>query len=130
MLLATDLDGTFLAGSTEARQTLYQLIARNPDIKLAYVTGRGLESVLPLLFDPSLPDPDYIICDVGATVVEGNSLLPIQPLQGEIGLRWPGEQTVSAAFTDQARLVRQNTPQERRCSYFCESTDVNDEIER
>ncbi|MBX6394085.1 MAG: HAD-IIB family hydrolase, partial [Burkholderiales bacterium] len=130
MLLATDLDGTFLAGAPEARQTLYQLIARNPDIKLAYVTGRGLESVLPLLFDPSLPDPDYIICDVGATVVAGNNLLPIQPLQGEIALRWPGEQKVAAAFADHPRLVRQNTPQERRCSYFCESDDVDDEIER
>jgi glucosylglycerol-phosphate synthase len=128
MLLATDLDGTFLAGSPEARHTLYQLIARNPEIKLAYVTGRGLESVLPLLFDPSLPDPDYIICDVGATVVTGTSLLPIQPLQGEIGQRWPGEQKVAAAFADQDRLVRQNTPQERRCSFFCESNAVTPEI--
>lgn len=39
MLLATDLDGTFLAGSPEARHTVYQLIARNPGIKLAYVVA-------------------------------------------------------------------------------------------
>ena len=34
MLLATDLDGTFLGGSFEQRQQLYQLIAAHPDIDL------------------------------------------------------------------------------------------------
>ena len=58
MLLATDLDGTFLAGDPETRLRLYQLIADNPEIKLAFVTGRGLENVIPLLSDPTLPVPD------------------------------------------------------------------------
>ena len=49
MLLATDLDGTFLAGDPEDRLSLYQTIAAHPEIKLAYVTGRSLEAVLPLL---------------------------------------------------------------------------------
>ncbi|HZW51558.1 MAG TPA: HAD family hydrolase, partial [Rudaea sp.] len=66
-LLATDLDGTFLAGSASARRRLYRLIQRHPGISLAWVTGRGLESVMPLLNDHALPRPDYIICDVGAT---------------------------------------------------------------
>ena len=58
MLLATDLDGTFLGGSQEQRQQLYQLIAAHPDIDLIFVTGRGLESVMPLLADPTIPQPD------------------------------------------------------------------------
>ena len=69
MLLATDLDGTFLAGDPESRLKLYQLISAHPDIQLAFVTGRGLESVSPLLSDPTIPEPDYIICDVGCTVL-------------------------------------------------------------
>ena len=80
MLLATDLDGTFLAGDPEDRLSLYQTIAAHPEIKLAYVTGRSLEAVLPLLADPTLPQPDYIIADVGATLVHGDSLQPIQQL--------------------------------------------------
>ena len=48
MLLATDLDGTFLAGDPEDRLSLYQTIAAHPEIQLAYVTGRSLEAVLPL----------------------------------------------------------------------------------
>jgi glucosylglycerol-phosphate synthase len=128
MLLATDLDGTFLGGSATDRHQLYQLIARHPDIKLAYVTGRGLETVLPLLSDPSLPQPDYIICDVGASVVDGNTLQAIQPLQSEIAARWPGEQLVAAAFSRFHELVRQATPQQRRCSYFCDEEVITDEM--
>ena len=100
MLLATDLDGTFLAGSDEDRQRLYQLINRHPQIQLAFVTGRGLESVLPLLSDPILPRPDYIVCDVGATVVDGHTLQPVQPLQSQIDQRWPGESAIAMALAD------------------------------
>ena len=68
-LLATDLDGTFLAGDSIQRRQLYRLLSQHTDILTAWVTGRGLESVLPLLSDPSLPRPDFLVCDVGATVL-------------------------------------------------------------
>lgn len=118
MLLATDLDGTFLAGAPEDRLSLYQTIAAHPEIKLAYVTGRSLEAVLPLLADPTLPQPDYIIADVGATLVHGDSLQPIQSLQGTVDARWPGESQVASAIAPFG-LERQDVPQARRCSYFC-----------
>lgn len=118
MLLATDLDGTFLAGDPEDRLSLYQTIAAHPEIKLAYVTGRSLEAVLPLLADPTLPQPDYIIADVGATLVHGDSLQPIQPLQSLVDAYWPGESQVASAI-ESFGLERQDVPQARRCSYFC-----------
>ena len=118
MLLATDLDGTFLAGDPEDRLSLYQTIAAHPEIKLAYVTGRSLEAVLPLLADPTLPQPDYIIADVGATLVHGDSLQPIQQLQSVVDARWPGETQVAGAI-EPFGLERQDVPQARRCSYFC-----------
>lgn len=124
MLLATDLDGTFLAGDAETRLRLYQLIADNPEIKLAFVTGRGLENVIPLLSDPTIPVPDYIICDVGGTVVEGVTRQPVQPLQAAIDAVWPGERTVADAMAQFDRLERQDVPQQRRCSYFCSTADV------
>ena len=43
MLLATDLDGTLLAGDHKLRRQLYKLLELHPDFKLAYVqaqTGR------------------------------------------------------------------------------------------
>ncbi len=129
MLLATDLDGTFLAGSPEDRQRLYQLVNSRPEIKLAFVTGRGLEVVMPLLADPSIPTPDYIICDVGATVVEGRSLQPVQPLQAQIDSRWPGERVVAEAMQAFGHIERQEVPQQRRCSYFCKEDDLTREVE-
>ncbi len=120
LILATDLDGTFLDGSAQHRQHLYRLVDQHPDISLIWVTGRGLESVMPLLTDPALPRPDYVICDVGATVVEGTTLQPMQPLQSAIDARWPGEQVVADVMRRFAPLQRQDVPQERRCSYFCD----------
>jgi glucosylglycerol-phosphate synthase len=128
MLLATDLDGTFLAGDNEQRLKLYQLIAAHPEIKLAFVTGRGLESVLPLLSDPTIPDPDYIICDVGCTVVDGHTQQAIQPLQGNIDKRWPGEHVVEQAVAHIPNLQRQDVPQERRFSFFCGADAVTSEL--
>jgi glucosylglycerol-phosphate synthase len=120
LLLATDLDGTFLGGCADDRAQLYRMISRRSDIRLAFVTGRGLEAVLPLLGDPTIPSPEFIVCDVGATVVDGRSLRPLEPLQATIDARWPGEQKVAAALAGIEGLVRQDVPQERRCSYFCD----------
>ena len=126
MLLATDLDGTFLGGDPQDRLALYQTISAHPDIQLAYVTGRSLEAVLPLLADPTLPPPDYILADVGASLYHGDTLQPIQPLQQEIDARWPGENRVAEALAGLPGLERQDVPQARRCSYFCAADRADD----
>lgn len=119
MLLATDLDGTFLSGDPEDRLRLYQTITAHPDIQLCYVSGRSLEAILPFLADPTLPQPDYIIADVGATLYHGETLQPIHDLQSEIDARWPGEMAITQAVEGIEGLERQSVPQSRRCSYFC-----------
>lgn len=128
MLLATDLDGTLLAGDPENRQRLYQLINAHPGIELVFVTGRGLEVVVPLLSDPAIPAPDYIICDVGATIVDGRTLQPVYPLQQMIEDCWPGELQVIAALAERSGLERQAVPQQRRCSFFCSPEAVTEEL--
>jgi glucosylglycerol-phosphate synthase len=128
MLLATDLDGTFLAGTQARRHQLYQLISQHPEIELIFVTGRGLESVMPLLADPTIPQPAYIICDVGATIVDGGTLQPVQPLQSNIDSLWPGEYVIEKALADFPGLVRQDVPQNGRCSFFCDASAVTDNL--
>ena len=130
MLLATDLDGTFLGGNLQSRLRLYQLIASRDDLVLVFVTGRGIESVMPLLADPTIPRPDYIVADVGATIVRGDTLLPVQELQEAIEAVWPGELVVADALAHISALQRQEVPQERRCSYFCEAHHIDDEVRR
>ena len=128
MILATDLDGTFLAGSAENRSRLYQLINNHPDIRLVFVTGRGLEAVMPLLSDPSIPEPEYIICDVGATVVDGHTLAPVAERLDEIEQRWPGEMAIAEQRQQFPNIQRQEVPQARRCSWFCEPDEVTEDV--
>ncbi|MBK9071939.1 MAG: glucosylglycerol-phosphate synthase [Myxococcales bacterium] len=128
-MLATDLDGTFLGGSPAERERLYALLRRHRhEVVIIYITGRGLEGVMPLLAMPELPQPDLIICDVGATVVYGKDLQPLQPLQNEIEQQWPGTHAVRRAFDAFAGLHRQHVPQERRCSYYANAADINEAL--
>ncbi len=125
ILLATDLDGTFLGGKTIDKLRLYRLLREQSDIRLAFVTGRGMETVLPLLNDPIIPNPDYIICDVGATVLNGRSLEPILPLQSQIEQKWPGALAIRKKLRKVKGLQFQAVPQQRRCSYYYdEETDI------
>jgi len=125
LLLATDLDGTFLAGKSAYKQQLYRLIRERQDIMLVFVTGRGLESVIPLLNDPVIPNPHYIICDVGATIVNGLTLEPVQPLQSAIEELWPGHLSIYNKLKNVKGLKWQEVPQMRRCSFFYdENTDM------
>ncbi|MGN7723580.1 glucosylglycerol-phosphate synthase [Chitinophaga sp. 22620] len=130
MILATDLDGTFLGGSAQHREHLYRTIRENDDFRLIFVTGRGVESVLPLLSDPVIPRPDYIICDVGATVLDGHTLRPVQPIQNNIELKWPGKRAVMDALKNVKGIRMQAVPQQRRCSFYFDDERIKNEISR
>ncbi len=127
-MLATDLDGTFLGGRQADRLTLYRTIRASTQIRLVFVTGRGAESVLPLLADPLVPDPEFIIADVGATVLHGDGRTPVTPLHWELSERWVGTEPILQALQDFPGLVRQQVPQERRCSFFLDDVTRVDDI--
>lgn len=128
LVLATDLDGTLLAGTQEARRRVRDLFSGGlAHAKLIYVTGRGVESILPLLSDSTLPQPDYIIADVGATVLYGD-LRPVVPLHHDIAAGWPGTQVVLQRLAKFPVLRRQTVPQERRCSFFVKEEGISDEL--
>ncbi|HWB25685.1 MAG TPA: glucosylglycerol-phosphate synthase [Chitinophagaceae bacterium] len=129
MLIATDLDGTFLGGKSLHKQDLYRLIRNDKSIRLVFVTGRGLETVIPLLNDPIIPNPDYIICDVGATVVNGHTLEPVEEIQGEIEKNWPGSFKVIEHFNDLS-LEYQAVPQQRRCSFYVNDEKMVEEVKK
>lgn len=129
MILATDLDGTFLGGAEDDQAELYEALQSTPRSVLVFVTGRGLESVLPLLSDPRIPNPDYIIADVGATVVNGR-LEPVQTLQAEIAEKWPGTHHVMRNLARFDHLELQEVPQERRCSFLADGSYVDAEVRK
>jgi len=130
MILATDLDGTFLGGRSLHKQQLYRLIRKDKSIRLIFVTGRGLETVIPLLNDPIIPNPDFIICDVGATIVNGHTLEAIEPLQNEIEKHWPGRIKVLECVGDLPGLQYQEVPQQRRCSFYTDDENMIETVRK
>jgi glucosylglycerol-phosphate synthase len=126
LILVTDLDGTFLSPDEKnLTSELYKIIHEHrQNILLIFATGRGYESILPLLDDPLLPNPDYIIADVGSTVLKFSEggFTPLMPLQGDIAAEWPGRDKVLNELKNIEGLITQEVPQERRCSFLFEST--------
>jgi len=124
LVIATDLDGTFLGGTADQRGALYDWIGRNRHrVGLVFVTGRSLATIEPLLVDPEVPDPDYVIGDVGASIATG-ALQPLEVIEAEVRGRWPGRAAVIEALADLAELVVQDVPQRGRVSYLTGSPEV------
>ena len=74
LLLCTDLDRTLLPNGSEpespqARNKFRQL-AGHPEVTLCYVTGRHQQLVEQAIEEYQLPQPDYVIADVGSTIYE------------------------------------------------------------
>jgi glucosylglycerol-phosphate synthase len=131
LVLATDIDGTFLGGSLSDRNQLYQLIrSLGGEMLLIFVTGRALENIEPLLADPSIPNPDYIIADVGASVVHGETREPVEPLDRDLAARWVGEEPILAAIPPSLALERQQQAQQRRCSFYTDDPEVVEAVRR
>ena len=72
ILLCSDLDRTLIPNgradeSPDARARLARFCA-HPAVRLVLVSGRDLQRVLDAVDEWSLPEPDYIIGDVGTTI--------------------------------------------------------------
>ncbi|MEW5903002.1 MAG: HAD-IIB family hydrolase [Pseudomonadota bacterium] len=71
-LLCTDLDRTLIPNGAQpespgAREHFRQLVARD-DVALAYVSGRHRALIMQAIADYDLPQPDYVIADVGTSL--------------------------------------------------------------
>jgi HAD superfamily hydrolase (TIGR01484 family) len=90
-VLATDLDGTFVGGSEQQRETLYAWIREHREqLVLMFVSGRGQEHMRELAEQIGLR-PDYCIGDVGTSVEASDpadSAL-IQPVTHWLRDTWP-----------------------------------------
>ena len=86
VVVASDLDGTWIGGTPEDKEKLYAAIEANRDkITLVYATGRILEGVKKL---SGLPTPDYYICEVG-TAIYNSDQTSLECIQKWISDKWP-----------------------------------------
>lgn len=127
-VLATDLDGTFLESTDRQKDKLYEFLRDNPNFLLVFVTGRNTEIILPILDDMFIPTPHYIIGDVGATVIDGETREHIQPLQNIISTKWQEALSDISDIEGLQHLERQDQPQERRMSFYVEPNKTPDNL--
>lgn len=119
LVLAVDLDGTFLGGSVSDRRVLYDLIGRNRhDITLLYVTGRDIDFAVGIANRNEAPAPDFIIGDVGTSVVVGPDWTPHAATEAWIDECWPGPDRATEMLARRPNLARQRIYGGRRVSYF------------
>ena len=119
LILATDLDGTFLGGSGAEREQLYRFVeGRRDEILLIFVTGRDLPFIRELCATTGVPWPDYVIGDVGTTIATGRDLTPHEDLEAHIAATWGDSGAEIRDMLDGAPgLVLQPTPFRYRVSY-------------
>ena len=128
LVLATDLDGTFLGGSAAQRRELYDWInARRDRVRLIFVTGRDLPFIRELVADGNVPRPDYVIGDVGTTIAGGPGLEAMPELESQIAQLWnDAGARVLALLADEPGLRPQQTAFRYRQSYHYEPALLQD----
>lgn len=122
LVLATDLDGTFLGGPEASRRGLYDWIEKNrASVGLIFVTGRDPGFIRNLTRNGDVPRPDYVVGDVGTTIAsmgDDHLLSPIEALEAEIAAAWgDAGARVQAALHRIPGLRPQSTGFRYRMSY-------------
>jgi HAD superfamily hydrolase (TIGR01484 family) len=121
MVLATDLDGTFLGGTDEDRKAFYAFIKNNRDrVGLIFVTGRDPGFIVNAVRN-GLPAPEYVVGDVGTTIARFDSeghVSPIEDLEAEIAEGWGvAGQSVVTALSRAKGLTLQSSGFRYRASF-------------
>lgn len=97
ILLCTDMDRTIIPNGRQREhhkaRPQFTALCSMPQITLVYVTGRSLSLVQKAIFEYDLPEPEYIISDVGTKIYEGKegSWREIRLWQGLIAKDWRGK---------------------------------------
>jgi|UniRef100_UPI0040488375 HAD superfamily hydrolase (TIGR01484 family) len=120
IVLATDLDGTFLGGTAKDKQTLYELIELNKEmLQLIFCTGRSYQNTIPLIQELGLPVPVGMVCDVGCAVTKPDGSPLFQDLQSDIAEAWgDGHQIIPSLLERIDDLSPQTNVGPYRRAYF------------
>lgn len=89
LVIATDLDGTFLEGDYQTKNFFYhELLRLREQVMLIYTTGRSIETVKQFCAKGYLPHPHFVIGDHGTDIVDGVHFYPVEYLQNPIIQKW------------------------------------------
>lgn len=127
-ILATDLDGTFLGGDETDRLELYHFLkTHSEDVVLVFVSGRDIPFIQRIIETPGMPRPDYIIGDVGTTIVDGTDFKPVAQVQDWVDGIWGGaNERIRKLLQNEPGLELQPGEFDRRVSYYFEPELLKD----
>ena len=128
ILIATDLDRTLLPNGAQPESPLarsrFRRFVERPEVKLVYVTGRHRELVEAAMAEYELPQPDFVIADVGTSLYEvhGDDWQQRQDWQQAIASDWGGRshEQLAAVLLDIPGLRLQEAAKQGACklSYY------------
>jgi sucrose-6F-phosphate phosphohydrolase len=128
LLLCTDLDRTLLPNGEQpehpsARPLFTKLCAR-PEVTLAYVSGRHLQLVEEAINEYRIPEPDFIISDVGTRIYQhdATSWQELSEWQELIAVDWQGNtpETIQREIGERPGLQQQEPEKQNslKLSYY------------
>ncbi len=89
LVIATDLDGTFLEGDHHVKSSFYrELLRLRERVMLIYTTGRPTDTVKQFCERGYLPYPHFVMGDHGTHIVDGVNFQPVEHLQNPIIHKW------------------------------------------
>jgi hydroxymethylpyrimidine pyrophosphatase-like HAD family hydrolase len=96
LVLAIDLDETFLQADAASKQELLDLLdGSREQLHLVYTSHDTAEGLIGLAAKAELPVPDVFFSDSGTTALKGDGSGTIDTLQRNIIQLWPGKTAVS-----------------------------------
>lgn len=128
LILATDLDGTFLEGDQETKNFFYNHLFRLRErILLIYVTGRPIDTVKHFCNENSLPTPHFVIGDHGTHIVDGDHFNPVELIQNPIIKKWNnGNNLLKELLRDEIGLELQPLDPPYRVAYYYDQRYLRD----
>jgi sucrose-6F-phosphate phosphohydrolase len=140
LLLCTDLDRTLIPNGEQPESTgaseLFNRLVRQPNVTLIFVTGRHRELVEEAIDTYHLPQPDYVIADVGSTIyqIKSGDWSSWTRWEQELGRSW-GRNThadIQSMFGNLGVLQLQEPEKQGRykLSYYVSVPDEPKELEQ
>jgi len=134
LLLCTDLDRTLIPNGpqpeSESARDKFNALVASPDITLVYVTGRDRRLVEDAVSEYHLPQPDYVIADVGSSIyrLEQANWHQLEDWDQKISADWLGKShdEINLLFAELPHLKLQEASKQNtfKLSYYL-SLDVD-----
>lgn len=120
LIIATDLDGTFLEGDHHVKSSFYRELLRLRDlVMLIYTTGRPVETVKQFCQHGYLPSPHFVMGDHGTHIVDGVNFQPVDHLQNPIIQKWNnGNQILKELLRNEIGIQLQPIDPPYRVAYY------------